>query len=237
MHMRGFSTRARVIIRASMRRLANYFRTCFSILCLLLSLTVAVFWLRTRWGQDTALLTYARWLPDGSAASDFLELRSGLGPAVTLSLGHGRVGPPNGQPIWGYYVNADNSHGRPRLDLHHEPYDPLELQLFNSTGLTSGFVGAPGWGPVHWLTADRFNTYPGESALGFEIAISHWFLAALLAIPPAWTTRRILRQRRQQRLRTRANLCPKCGYDLRTQLAQPTPTPCPECGTVPKQRT
>jgi len=217
-----------------MRRLARCFLTLCSVLCLCLSLTVCIFWVRARWGQDIALLTYDRWLDDGGAASDFIQLRSSLGPAITISIGHGRVGPPNGQLVWGYYINATDSHGRPQLHLSHGRYDPIELHLFKSTGTTSGFVAAPGWGPVHWLTASQFDTYPGQSSRGFDIAVSHWFLALLLAIPPAWTTRRILRQHRRQRLLNRANLCPKCGYDLRTQLSQPTPRPCPECGTVPK---
>jgi hypothetical protein len=57
------------------------------------------------------------------------------------------------------------------------------------------------------------------------IALPCWFVMALTALPAVLLIRNRLRR---SALRTRLNLCVKCGYDLRA-----TPDRCPECGMVP----
>ena len=79
--------------------------------------------------------------------------------------------------------------------------------------------------PWDW---DRFGV--AKVRMGFFgadtliVAVSFLWLAAALAILPAWWIVDRLRRRR----RGRGNRCVRCGYDLRA-----TPDRCPECGTVP----
>ena len=55
------------------------------------------------------------------------------------------------------------------------------------------------------------------------IVIPWWAPTLLFAIAPAFW----LAHYRRHRRRTRAGLCPKCGYDLRASSER-----CPECGTA-----
>jgi len=62
----------------------------------------------------------------------------------------------------------------------------------------------------------------------FTVAVvPGWFILLTSAILPILCV--ICRLRR--RLRLRAGLCPRCGYDLRA-----TPDRCPECGAIPEKR-
>ena len=60
----------------------------------------------------------------------------------------------------------------------------------------------------------------------WSVRVPYWSIScATLAVPSLWLAAR-LRQHR----RSRAGLCPACGYDLRA-----TPDRCPECGRVPSK--
>ena len=66
----------------------------------------------------------------------------------------------------------------------------------------------------------RIQHLPGGSTLtGIDVPL--WFVVTLTAAGPALA----LLHRRRRRLRGRAGLCRRCGYDLRA-----TPGRCPECG-------
>jgi hypothetical protein len=54
-----------------------------------------------------------------------------------------------------------------------------------------------------------------------EIRAPYWSIAILAGIAPLFTVVRSVRRKRGRP----ANLCPRCGYDLRA-----TPDRCPECG-------
>jgi hypothetical protein len=58
------------------------------------------------------------------------------------------------------------------------------------------------------------------------LAVRYWLLLTLSLLPTLPLLYAYLLHHRRT-TRTRQNLCPICGYDLRT-----TPTRCPECGTV-----
>ena len=78
--------------------------------------------------------------------------------------------------------------------------------------------------------AVRYGSGGGVVTNHRSVALPHWFLVAVAAVPPAiWLGR--VRRARRTRHRQVNRLCPSCGYDLRA-----TPDRCPECGeSVPKQ--
>jgi hypothetical protein len=71
----------------------------------------------------------------------------------------------------------------------------------------------------------HFRAMRGRGVDGMQAAVRfpHWALIPATVIAPLAF---VVRARRRRR-RTRAGLCPQCGYDLRA-----TPGRCPECGAV-----
>jgi hypothetical protein len=205
-----------------MRR--RFFTLC-SALSLLMCVAVCVLWVRGRTGTDTAAWTFDRWLPDGSAASNQVHIT--CDHRIWLSVNWGRVGPPTGQLVWGYYVNADASGGRPRFWFHRDLYDPMwTWALANAADNTSGF------GPLRWDSHSRNNPAAGERFRSIRVGASHWLLALiLLAAPTLWLIR--FRNARRDR---KVGLCAACGYDLRAtpQAGGPLLDRCPECGLKPQ---
>lgn len=187
---------------------------------LLLCVGVCVLWVRSRGGYDQMLWADDRWLPDGSAASNQVELRADTRLWVTIV--RGRVGPPNGQLAWGYYINADQSGGHPRLTFHHEKHDPFTLLFANAQDSTP-----PGWGPLRWERAIRTARRDGDDSSTIRIGVSHWLAAVVLAILPARAAWGVIGRWHRRRALARPGRCPSCGYDLRA-----TPDRCPECGTA-----
>jgi hypothetical protein len=146
---------------------------------LVLGLAVVAFWVRSRSGFDQVKWSYDRWLADGGAAGSYAELTSDL--RLGISMGSGRVGPFNGRLVWGYHVNADQSRGRPRLEFHRERYDAITMfHLKNDRPL------AGAWPPVTWHYAVRRPPRDGDDSVHLGIGVSHWLVAALLAVLPAW---------------------------------------------------
>jgi hypothetical protein len=199
-------------------KMLGVFRRLFTIasaLSLLLCVATVVLWLRGRTGYDEAAWTYDRYLPDGSAASSQVYLTSN--ERLWLSVNWGRVGPYDGHLVWGYYMNIDQSGGRPLLRFYHDPYDAMQTWIFATT---SG--GTTGFGPLRWLVATRSKAKDGDDHHEITLGVSHWLLAVLLLVAPL---RWLYRFRRGRRARIRG-LCPACGYDLRASKVR-----CPECGT------
>ena len=76
----------------------------------------------------------------------------------------------------------------------------------------------------------RFRRWHDEGAIWSSAYVRWWQVplwcpAALLALPPLALAARRVAAVRRRRSRSRAGLCPACGYDLRA-----TPGRCPECG-------
>jgi hypothetical protein len=82
------------------------------------------------------------------------------------------------------------------------------------------FLSVPSFGGI------KYDSLPSWTppAIAFRCFLPIWYILPLLLIAPAWRGFSIWRHYR----RRRANVCRKCGYDLRG-----SPQLCPECGTVP----
>ncbi len=118
-------------------------------------------------------------LPDGSCRGDAVHLGSDH-QHVWLNISWGHCEPFNGQLVRGYYVNADNSGGRPQLDIRHEPYpDFMRWFMENSKNTGSAF-------PLSWESVSRTKETDGDDFYSLRISISHWLLAVLLFVPPLW---------------------------------------------------
>lgn len=194
-------------------------RLLASAVSLLLCVAVCVLWVRARTGSDQVAWEYNRYLPDRSAASDQIDVISDK--RLWLQVAWGSVGPYNGQLVWGYYLNADRSGGRPRLTFRHDAAVPSPTWF-----TVDPDDGTSGFGPVRWQGFQRSAN--GERFRFVRVGVSHWLLALLLIVPPALALHRWRASRRARRI----GLCRACGYDLRA-----TPDRCPECGRLPLGRT
>jgi hypothetical protein len=203
-------------IATPVKRVTRILLKGLTVLSAVLCVAMCVFWVRGRSGYDTVQWMYDRWLADGSAASNWVVLTSER--RVWLNVSWGQVGPPTGQLVWGYYMNANDSGGRPRLRYYHGQYDPMH-KLF----LANGNDGTSGWGPARWQGGRRSRPKDGDDHRSIRIGMSHWVLAVVLAIAPARAVSRFVGRRRRRGL----GLCAACGYDLRA-----TPERCPECGMM-----
>jgi hypothetical protein len=66
------------------------------------------------------------------------------------------------------------------------------------------------------------ETWTRMNTAGFYFAVPFWFVAIIAALAPLGRLIHLSR-----RVRNSANLCARCGYDLRA-----TPDRCPECGSA-----
>jgi hypothetical protein len=81
-------------------------------------------------------------------------------------------------------------------------------------------------GPDYARTALIFHTmhFDSRGATSRGFVAPFWFVSLVLAIAPAWWSRRFIARRHADRM----GLCPHCGYDMCA-----TPDQCPECGNTP----
>lgn len=161
-----------------------------SALCvsLLLFATVCVFWVGSRSGTDEVSWTYDRYLSDRSAAANQVYLTSDQ--RIWLSVNWGHVRPFDGQLVWGYYVNADESGGRPRLNFRswrRQSEDPLMNWVMANGGPKEEGTG---FGPFWWQSSSRSAAIHGNDFRMIRIGISHWMLALFMLLPPMFWLRR-----------------------------------------------
>jgi hypothetical protein len=201
-----------------MPRFSRYLRTILCALSLLLCVGVCV--MRIRAGTQIEELSwhYNRWLPDKSAAATHVALTFDK-RRIQLSIGNGRMGPPTGWLVAGYYINADNSGGKPQWSHHRADYDPF-MEWIWSNG-TDRYQNYSGWGPVRWIIGRRAPPKDSDHHWGFDLHVSYWLVIVVLSVPPAAWAVRFWRARRKRVL----GCCANCNYDLRA-----TPNKCPECG-------
>jgi hypothetical protein len=204
-----------------MRRFARHLFKLLAAVSLLMGVAVCVLWVRARTVADSVEWTYDRYLADRSAASDQVFITSNR-RRIWVDLCHGQVGPYNGQLVYGYYVNADNSGGRPLFKIRSRRYDQMEAFGFGPVDPDSG---KSGWGPIRWQTTSRSRPKNGDDFRYIGFGVSHGLVALLCFIAPTICLIRFRRARRARNL----GLCVNCHYDLR---ATPPGARCPECGTV-----
>jgi hypothetical protein len=210
-----------------MRRLLWWAFNIAAAVAAVLFVATCVLWVRGRTGYDEATWTYDRYLPDRSAASNQVYLTSAK--RLWLSVAWGRVGPFNGQLVWGYYVNADESGGHPRFTFDRGSDDSVQpVNSFADSDLPlprESIVddGTSGWGPLRWQTDSRSRPKDGDGFRYIRVGVSHWLLAMVLLVPPMLWLNRFRKARRTRGI----GLCRSCGYDLRA-----SPGRCPECGAM-----
>ncbi len=173
-----------------MKRLFRWAFNGAAALSALLFVATCVLWVRGRTGYDDVAWSYDRYLSDRSAASNQLELTCDR--RMWLSVSWGRVGPYNGQLVWGYYVNAEESGGRPRLSFHHglDNVKPASVFIdadvggFHDTDVDRGTSGS---GPAavvcrQPVAAKGWGRLPLHSSRGFPLAAGDHTAHATVAV-------------------------------------------------------
>jgi hypothetical protein len=151
-------------------------------------------------------VTIALWTR-GYSVADRVGLRAGTGTFVEIM----------------YSVYS----GRGRLKVYtHIPFERVPRPprvRWESFPPPPVWVPPPGSGwesPVRFVREGRLGT-----RTLWSLTVSHWVVAVVASLTPlAWAVRELRRRRRAA-----AQLCARCGYDLRA-----TPARCPECGSVPE---
>jgi hypothetical protein len=178
---------------------------------------VCALWVRSYWRADRVDL-----LAKGSAyrqtplwMTAVILARGGLGVSVL----HGTSYYPD-DASWRLAV--DRPTAKP---LRHQSRAGGAYPRWTSHGESSEWR----WRGFQWLR--RVTTAPDSWAVQRSIVAPYWVVGLMTAALPAlWLRRRLLLRRAARR--SRAGLCPSCGYDMRA-----TPGRCPECGTVPAKET
>jgi hypothetical protein len=183
-------------------------RKATTIISLLLCLATIILWVRSYWRADAVVSRYWHYEPRRDFPGYYnaweLEAQSTRGHCTLSARMRACVAGP------GRYEETPGEKGK---SLRAGPADANERQLIQNA---------------------LWNDSRGTGALGFRhvsisylraIAIPHFALVALFALPPITAGYRFHHRRRHHR----DGVCLTCGYDLRA-----TPNRCPECGTRPK---
>lgn len=190
------------------RRLFNAFAAMSMVLCL----AVCGLWSRSYWWRDDMFVNIG-----------MQPVRNASGATAYFGMRSCNFGSRRGVVYANVHLLLNRSAG-----LWDPPPGPLRWE---HDRLPVGRLGRDG--PLQPLLRFEFEheslevSANGATTSMFHVALPHWFLSAMFALPAVATWVRRL-QRRHRNRRANAGLCPRCGYDLRA-----TPDRCPECGAVP----
>jgi hypothetical protein len=201
-----------------MRRLWRTLRIGFVITCALLCAVVLFLSARSRTIDDRMQRQHSRITADGAAVSTYYGLKSDFG-WIWFDIDRSRLG-AKARNSWrkDWFTEAQRGSGRPEWQF--SSYDN-RFEYF----LVDPFEGMTHRGLVRWGIWRQTDPELDFTHFGMRVAIDHYLIAMVLAIPPAWALLRWMIRYQRRRLRRKRGLCPQCGYDLRA-----TPDTCPECG-------
>jgi hypothetical protein len=205
--------------------------TLLSAVSLVLCVTLVVAWVRAGRAGVTESLVYApdhgrMWLlqisGDEAGLSTFPGWPAGRGVEWHTE--------PADDAIAGYQFGFGRGHPGTWVDPWAWPW----LGVSGESGAVVADTGEDG--APYWYSPSRGNT---PDVIGLSQPLPHfsawgpaWLPATTAApLPAAWVAVRGAKRWRRRR-RTRLNLCPSCGFDLRA-----SPGRCPECGAEPKGAT
>jgi hypothetical protein len=198
-----------------MSRIARFILNGLATASLLLCLATAVLWVRGHFVADRVY--YSRWRLSGTTAREGAYwAQSGGGIFVIATRQQALAG----------------MRGNSAPEIHQLAAAGPEwhrVQLAPDRAMT--LAGSPRPGRLgrlgFWHEFVPSKMTPGPGNYYAEWAAPAWAVCLVLALlPTAWLVRW-----RRARSRSRAGLCPACGYDLRA-----TPDRCPECGAVVSSR-
>ena len=196
-----------------------------STLSLLVSMTVAAFWVRSHWTADR--LEYRTASAADRRCREYV-LHSARGILV-LTWRTSRLDRPEAYDLFVRDKHFGTSYYARRA------YDPREWVGMYSTWNRLGFRA---YASHDTGSVNRFRPNPRDTERVGTLTqqerglfLPHWFVA-LIFLGAGWPLIRRVTLWAVARRRPTSTLCPQCGYDLRT-----TPERCPECGAAPPQTT
>jgi len=202
-------------------------------LSLLLSMTMAVLWMRSHRCIDAISWTgdykgAEATSIDGSVGLAFLEATHNPPPGYRVRCGFVRT--DDGQRFASGYSFADAPGWSSAFGLSLSFQPPISSDSSDqvwTTATITVFHATSIWNKMGFSTGPQGASVGGVALTsGRSIFIPDWFFCMAFALMPLVS---ILRIRKNAR-RVRNGLCATCGYDLRA-----SPDRCPECGTVPKE--